>query len=250
MRLFEAVMLFIAGIGAGTINTVVGSGSLITFPALLAFGYAPLTANMSNNLGVLPGSISGAIAYRHELSTQWPRVIRLASLSLVGGLSGALLLLRLPPAVFKSIVPVLILLAVVLVIFQPWLRKRAASREVRPRRNGVIKVTGIFLTGVYGGYFGAAQGVLLMALLGMVIDEGIQRLNAMKNVLAAVANTSAAFVFVIRGGINWKAAGIIAVGAIIGGQLGAHIGRRLPAPVYRAVIVIVGLAAFFKLVLT
>ena len=136
-------MLFIAGIGAGTINTVVGSGSLITFPALLAFGYSPLTANMTNNLGVLPGSISGAIAYRKELSTQWPRVIRLGSLSLVGGLIGALLLLRLPPAAFKTIVPVLILLALVLVIFQPWLRKRTAQRELRPRRNGVIVAVGL-----------------------------------------------------------------------------------------------------------
>ena len=135
-------------------------------------------------------------------------------------------------------------------VIQPWLRQRTAHLQVKSRRSSFIRVTGVFLTGLYGGYFGAAQGVLLMALLGTVIDEGIQRLNAMKNVLAAVANTSAAFVFVIRGGVNWKAAGIIAVGAIIGGQLGAHIGRRLPAPVYRAVIVIVGLAAFFKLVLT
>jgi uncharacterized membrane protein YfcA len=142
MTLFEIVVLFVAGIGAGTINTVVGSGSLITFPALLAFGYPPIIANMTNNMGVLPGAVSGAVAYRDELRDQWPRV------------------------------------------------------------------------------------------------------------LAAVANTSAAFIFVIRGGIDWKAAGIIAAGAIIGGQLGAHIGRRLPAPIYRAVIVIVGVAAFFKLVLT
>jgi len=250
MRLFEVVVLFIAGIGAGTINTVVGSGSLITFPALLAFGYPPIIANMTNNMGVLPGGISGAVAYRHELRDQWPRVLKLAVFSLFGGLGGALLLLRLPPAAFKAIVPVLILLACVLVVIQPWLRQRTAHLQVKSRRSSFIRVTGVFLTGLYGGYFGAAQGVLLMALLGTVIDEGIQRLNAMKNVLAGVANTSAAFVFVIRGGVNWKAAGIIAVGAIIGGQLGAHIGRRLPAPVYRAVIVIVGLAAFFKLVLT
>lgn len=247
MRLFEAAMLFIAGIGAGTINTVVGSGSLITFPALLAFGYSPLTANMTTNVGVLPGALSGAFAYRHELRTQWPRIIRLGSLSLVGGLAGALLLLRLPAAAFKAIVPALILLAVVLVIFQPWLRKRAADREVQPRRTGVVRVVGIFLTGVYGGYFGAAQGVLLMAVLGMVIDESIQRLNSIKIVLAATANTAAAIVFVVHGGISWEAAGVIAVGSTIGGQLGAHIGRRLPSAVYRAVIVAVGLVAIVKL---
>ncbi len=250
MTLFEIAMLFLAGTAAGTINTVVGSGSLITFPTLLAFGYTPITANMTNNMGVLPGAISGAFAYRRELRDQWPRVIKLSLFSLFGGLGGALLLLRLPPAAFKAIVPVLILLACLLVILQPWLRKRTAHLQVKSRRSDIIRTGGVFLTGLYGGYFGAAQGVLLMALLGMVIDEGIQRLNAMKNVLAAVANGSAALVFIVRGGINWEAAGIIAVGAIIGAQLGARIGRRLPPRVYRAVIVIVGLTAFFKLVLT
>ena len=250
MRLFEVVILFLAGIAAGTINTVVGSGSLVTFPALLAFGYSPVTANMTNNVGVLPGSISGAIAYRHELRDQWPRVIRLAGLSLLGGLGGAFLLLRLPPAAFRAIVPVLILLSCILVIIQPWLRERTARREGKLRREGVARVLGIFLTGLYGGYFGAAQGVLLMAVLGIVIKDGIQRLNAMKNVLVAVANTSAAFVFIARGGINWPAAGVIAVGSIIGGQIGAHVGRRLPAPVYRGVIVAVGLVAFTKLVIS
>lgn len=250
MSIFEVVILFLAGIAAGTINTVVGSGSLVTFPALLAFGYPPVTANMTNNVGVLPGSISGAIAYRHELRDQWPRVARLAVLSLLGGLGGAFLLLRLPPAAFKAIVPVLILLSCLLVIIQPWLRKRAALREGKLRREGVTRVLGIFLTGLYGGYFGAAQGVLLMAVLGIVMKDGIQRLNAMKNVLVAVANTSAAFVFIARGGINWSAAGVIAAGSIIGGQVGAHVGRRLPAPVYRGVIVAVGLVAFTKLVIS
>jgi len=248
MGLFEAAMLFLAGVGAGTINTVVGSGSLMTFPALLAFGYAPLTANMTNNLGVLPGAISGAFAYRKELSTQWPRVLRLASFSLVGGLFGALLLLHLPAAAFKKIVPVLVLLAVVLVILQPWLKKRSEQRETKPRTTGAVRDIGIFLTGVYGGYFGAAQGVILMSLLGVVIDDTIQRLNSLKIMLALSANTAAAIVFVWRGGISWPAAGVIAVGALVGGQLGATIGRRLPAPVYRAVIVIVGLVAFVKLV--
>lgn len=250
MRIFEVVVLFLAGIGAGTINTVVGSGSLITFPALLAFGYSPVTANMTNNVGVLPGSISGAVAYRHELRNQWPRVLRLAVLSLMGGLGGAILLLLLPPSAFEAIVPVLILLSCFLVVIQPWLKARAEKRVERPRREGLARVTGIFFTGLYGGYFGAAQGVLLMAVLGIVIKDGIQRLNAMKNVLVAVANTSAAFVFIIRGGIDWKAAGVIAVGSIIGGQIGAHIGRRLPAPIYRGVIVTVGLIAFTKLVFT
>ncbi|MFZ2227159.1 MAG: sulfite exporter TauE/SafE family protein [Candidatus Nanopelagicaceae bacterium] len=248
MTLFEAAMLFLAGTAAGTINTVVGSGSLITFPALLAFGYSPLTANMTNNLGVLPGAITGAFAYRSELKTQWSRVRQLVSLSLVGGLVGALLLLRLPAAAFDQIVPVLVLLAIILVILQPWLKQRVAKREARPSRNAVIRDGGIFLTGVYGGYFGAAQGILLMSILGAVIDESIQKLNSIKMMLGLSANTAAAIVFIFRGGIDWTAAGFIAVGALIGGYLGASIGRRLPEPVYRAVIVIVGLIAFAKLV--
>jgi uncharacterized membrane protein YfcA len=247
MGVFEASMLFLAGIGAGTINTVVGSGSLITFPVLLAFGYPPLTANMTNNLGILPGAISGAFAYRAELKTQWARVVRLSFLSLLGGTGGAFLLLVLPAAAFKEIVPVLIALALVLVIIQPWLRKKAAERESKPRANIIMRDSAIFFTGLYGGYFGAAQGILLMSILGAVIDETIQKLNSIKIMLALSANTAAAIVFIIRGGIYWPAAGVIAVGALIGGQLGANIGRRLPAPVYRTVIVLVGLVAIVKL---
>lgn len=248
MGLFEAAMLFLAGIGAGTINTVVGSGSLITFPALLAFGYAPLTANMTNNLGILPGAISGAFAYRKELKTQWSTVVRLSIFSLVGGLGGALLLLVLPAAAFKEIVPLLIALSLVMVILQPWLRKKTAERQSRPHATTIVRDGAIFFTGLYGGYFGAAQGILLMSILGAVIDETIHKLNSIKIMLALSASSAAAVVFVIRGGVYWPAAGVIALGALIGGQLGATIGRRLPAPVYRAVIVIVGVVAIVKLV--
>lgn len=248
MRLFEAAMLFLVGVIAGTMNTIVGSGGLVTFPALLAFGYSPLIANMTNNMGVLPGALSGAYAYRHELKTQWPRVLRLSALSLIGGFGGALLLLTLPAAAFKAIVPVLIALAVVLIIIQPRLRTRATARAARPRRHIVLLDSGIFFTGIYGGYFGAAQGVFLMSILGAMIDETIQKLNSIKIVLAVAANTAAAIVFIAHGGVAWKAAGVIALGSIIGGQLGAHIGRRLPPGVYRAVIVAVGLIAIGKLV--
>jgi uncharacterized protein len=248
MGLAEGGVLLLAGVAAGTINTVVGSGSLVTFPALLAFGYPPVTANITNNLGVLPGSISGAVAYRRELRGQRPRVLRLGAASLVGGLGGALLLLWLPAAAFAAIVPALILLACVLVILQPWLRRRTAARERPLGHPGVARVGGVFFSGLYGGYFGAAQGVLLMAILGIVIADDLQRLNALKNVLVAVANTSAAIVFIIRGGIAWDAAAVIAVGSIAGGQIGARIGRRLPAPLYRTVIVAVGLIAVWKLV--
>jgi hypothetical protein len=250
MRLFEITVLFIVGLIAGTMNSVVGSGGLVTFPALLAFGYSPLVANMTNNMGVLPGAISGAFAWRHELKTQWHRVIRLSALSLVGGFAGALLLLILPAAAFKAIVPVLIALALVLIIIQPRLRIRAARRETMPRRSIIMRDIGIFLTGIYGGYFGAAQGILLMSILGAMFDETIHRLNSVKIMLAVSANSAAAVIFIIHGGVAWEAAGVLAVGSIIGGQLGAHIGRRLPSAVYRAFIVFVGLIAIAKLVTT
>lgn len=249
MSVLEIVALLVAGLVAGTINTVVGSGSLVTFPALLAFGYPPVTANISNNLGVLPGSFSGVLAYRRELTGQWPRALRLAALSVVGGLAGALLLLWLPASAFDAIVPILILLACVLIVLQPRLQRRLMARRPGGASGGIGLRGGVLFTGVYGGYFGAAQGVLLMGLLGIAIPEDLQRLNALKNVLAAAANGAAATVFLVRGGIAWEAVAVIAVGSAVGAQLGAPLGRRLPPPVYRAVIVVVGLVAIAKLVL-
>jgi hypothetical protein len=248
VTLVEAAVLLVAGLGAGTINTVVGSGSLITFPVLLAFGYPPVVANMTNNVGVLPGSVSGTVAYRAELRDQWPRALRLVGASIVGGLLGAVLLLRLPAAVFGAIVPPLIVLACVLVVIQPWLQRRIGARGRPQGRPSRVLTSGVFATGVYGGYFGAAQGVLLMALLGTLLDDELNRLNALKNVLATGANGAAAVVFVVHGGIAWGAAVLIALGSVVGGQIGARIGRRLPPAIYRAVIVVVGLAAVVKLV--
>lgn len=246
MRLFEVVMLALVGMIAGTMNSIVGSGGLITFPVLLAFGYSPLVANMTNNMGVLPGALSAIYAYRRELKTQWSRVVRLAALSLVGGFVGAILLLELPAAAFKKIVPVLIAAALVLIILQPRLQRRIAQRKTTHRRHIVARDGGIFLTGIYGGYFGAAQGILLMSILGAVFDETIQKLNSIKMMLAVSANTAAAIVFVFRGGVAWGAAAVLAVGSIVGGQIGPRIGRRLPNSVYRGFIVLVGLFAIVK----
>lgn len=243
-------MLILAGIAAGTMNTVVGAGSLVTFPVMLAFGYSPLIANMTNNVGVLPGGISGIHALRPELKNEWPTAMRLAILSLAGGTSGALLLLILPPVAFKSIVPVLIGLALILIIFQPSLRKRVALHAGISKKHGMFLTGAIFLTGIYGGYFGAAQGVLLMSILGTMYDKTIQKLNAIKMVLGMSANLAATIVFIVRGGIAWEAAGAIAVGAIIGGYAGAKIGRLLPSGVYRALIVVIGAIAIIKLVTT
>ena len=249
MSLLEAIAIALAGLAAGTINTVVGSGTLITFPTLLAFGVPPVTANVSNTIGLVPGSWSGAVGYRRELAGQRPRVLRLAVASLLGGVAGAVLLLVLPEGAFEAIVPVLILLGLVLVVLQPRISVWVAERHQRLGRDGE-RATGawwvwpaILLVGVYGGYFGAAQGVLLMAVMGIGIQETLQRLNGVKNVLGGVANTVAGLLFALVADVDWLVVLLIGVGSLLGGQLGATIGRRLPAAVLRAVIVLVGVVA-------
>jgi hypothetical protein len=239
--------ILLAGVAAGTINTVVGSGTLITFPTLLAFGVPPVTANVSNTIGLVPGSVSGAIGYRRELNGQRGRLLRLASASLVGGVAGAVLLLALPPEAFNAIVPVLILGGCVLVVLQPTIARRVATRaESRggvPEHGALWVWVLVMLTGVYGGYFGAAQGVLLMAVLGIGIQDSLQRLNGTKNVLAGLVNAVAAVVFIVVAEVDWVVAALIAVGSVVGGQVGATVGRRLPPLVLRMVIVTVGLVA-------
>ncbi len=245
-----ALAIFAAGLAAGTINTIVGSGSLITFPTLLALGYPPVVANVSNCVGLVTGSVSGTVGYRRELEGQGPRIRKLAMASVAGGLTGGILLLALPGSVFRRIVPVLILVACVLVALQPRLARRAARRQGgRHEHGGRLLSAGIFATGVYGGYFGAAQGVILIALLGIFLDDSLQRLNAAKNFLAALVNGVAAVLFIIAAHVAWAAALVLAVGAILGGQLGATVGRRIPAPLLRVVIIAVGTVVGIKLLL-
>jgi len=282
----QALAIFAAGLAAGTINTVVGSGTLITFPTLLAFGYPPVLANVSNNVGLVPGVASGVHGYRAELAGQRRRIIRLGSASACGGLVGAILLLVLPAGAFKAIVPALIGVAVVMVLIQPRLARWMARRQLdRPAARdgdgavpgplgdsggggaasavGVLPATEVdrraeavggpvlwffvFCAGVYGGYFGAAQGVLLIGMLGIAFSDGLQRINAVKNVLAGLVNGVAAVVFIALTHVDWTIAGLIAAGSILGGQLGARVGRRLPPWGLRLLIVCVGVAALIKL---
>jgi uncharacterized protein len=280
--LLQALAIFAAGLAAGTINTVVGSGTLITFPTLLAFGYPPVLANVSNNVGLVPGVASGVYGYRGELGGQRRRILRLGSASLLGGLLGAILLLVLPQDAFKAIVPALIGVAVVMVLIQPRLAKWVAARQARrqpapiaatvgapatapaatpagtevlaaPANPALTAVGGpviwvlVFLAGIYGGYFGAAQGVLLIGMLGIALNDSLQRVNAVKNVLAGLVNGIAAIVFILATHIDWGAAGLIAAGSIIGAQIGARIGRKLPPWGLRVLIVCVGVAALVKL---
>jgi len=250
----DLLLVGLAGVGAGFINTVVGSGTLITFPTLLALGVPPVVANVSNTIGLTPGSLAGAWAMRPELAGQRRRILRLGPLSLVGGIIGAILLLRLPAEAFVAIVPVLIGVGCVLVVLQPTLSKRVAARRARggepaagPPGGSPLLGAGVLATGVYGGYFGAAQGVLLLGILGIGLDEPLPRVNALKNVLAMLVNGVAGVVFILVSRVDWPVAVVIAVGSVLGAQLGARVGRRLPPTVYRVFIVVVGVAAIVNL---
>ncbi len=250
MSFGEIVAIALAGLGAGTINTVVGSGTLITFPVLLAFGYAPVTANVSNTVGLVPGSVSGAWGYRRELAGQRSRAIRLGTMSVLGGITGAVLLLVLPAAAFEAIVPVFIAIALALTLLQPRLNRWLAQRRIDLERSGVLLVPlVIYSIGVYGGYFGAAQGILLLAILGVALSQDLHRTNALKNVLAGLTNGVAGLYFIVAAHIDWGPAAIIAGSSIVGAQLGARYGRRLSPTALRAVIVVVGVSAIVRLLL-
>src|SRR5665213_3631749 len=248
MSIGEIIAIACAGLAAGMINTMVGSGTLITFPVLLAFGYAPVTANVSNTIGLVPGSLSGAVGYRRELAGQRRRMMRLGTASVLGGATGAVLLLVLPASAFKAIVPVFIAIALVLVVLQPRLKLRLAKREIDPQREGgMLTLLAVYLTGVYGGYFGAAQGILLLGILGVALSQTLHRTNALKNVLAGLTNGVAAVYFIFAAHVDWGPAGIIAASSIVGAQLGARYGRRLPPAALRALIVVVGGTAIVRL---
>jgi uncharacterized membrane protein YfcA len=248
MGLGEIVSIALAGLAAGTINTVVGSGTLITFPVLLAFGYAPVTANVSNTVGLVPGSVSGAIGYRRELAGQSRRVLRLGSMSVLGGITGAVLLLVLPAAAFKAIVPAFIAVALALTVLQPHLSRWLLKREIDLERRGALLAPfAVYLIGVYGGYFGAAQGILLLAVLGVALAQDLHRTNALKNILAGLTNGVAGVYFMFAAHVEWAPAGIIAAASIVGAQLGARYGRRFSPRGLRAIIVAVGVFAIVRL---
>jgi uncharacterized membrane protein YfcA len=265
----EYLAIFGAGTAAGTLNAVVGSGSLITFPTLLAFGIPPVTANVSNNVGLVPGNASAAWGYRAELAGQRSRLLWLAIFSAAGSVAGTIALLDLPAAAFKLIVPVLILVSCVLVLVQPWLSARISARRARraerdrpaapaepggpqerpaARRGGPVLAGGLFGAGVYGGYFGAAQGVLVIGLLGTFLDESVQRVNGAKNVLVGFVNGVAAVIYIVFAHVNWVVVLLIAAGSTLGGLIGARVGRRLPPMALRIFIVVIGAVSAVRLI--
>lgn len=248
------ILIALAGVGAGAINAVVGSGTLITFPTLVALGFPPVTATMSNAVGLVAGGISGTWGYRRELKGQWGRLKWQIPGSLLGAILGSWLLLHLPEKVFITIVPILLIGALLLVVLGPRIQAWAKGRsgdEGAPVSTGrmALLVLGTFAVGVYGGYFTAAQGILLIGVMGALLPESMQRMNAAKNLLSLLVNVvaAAAYTLVAFDRISWAAAGLIAVGSLLGGFLGAHYGRRLSPNALRVIIVIVGLIGLYRL---
>jgi uncharacterized protein len=240
----EAIAVTAAGFAAGGVNAIVGSGSLITFPVLLAVGYPSVVANVSNTVGLVPGGVSGVIGYRRELEGQWRRALILACGTSGGAVIGGVLLLTLPSSVFDAVVPILILLAVVLMAIK---RTPSAHTQQDHTARGTAAAFG---TGIYGGYFGAAQGIILMSLLRFCFPDDLQRLNGLKNVLAGVANAVAAILFIAVADVAWGAAALIAAGSIVGAQVGARYGRHIPSEVLRWVVVVGGFIVAVILLLT
>jgi uncharacterized membrane protein YfcA len=251
LELFSSIIVFIAGLWAGTINAVVGSGTLVTFPVLIALGVAPVVASMSNAMGLVAGTAAGAFGYRRELAGRGRQVLRLLPASVLGGVSGAWLLLHLPEKVFHYAAPVLIVLALLMVVFQPrlqdWVRNREANPEhaVRDKRHGILLIVLVYLAGVYGGYFVAAQGILLVGILGVFLTGTIQNANAMKNILVLGVNMVAAISYLLFAfdRINWLVVLLIAVSSTFGGLMGSKVGRKLSPRVLRAVIFSLGIVA-------
>jgi uncharacterized membrane protein YfcA len=247
VSVLEIVAVLLAGVAAGTINAVVGSGTLVSFPVLLSLGYPPVTANVSNSLGLAPGALAGAVGYRRELAGQGGRILLLAPASMLGAIIGAVLLVTLPAAAFKAIVPVFIVIALVMILIQPWLGARLAARRPPGGHHMGFVIAWVFICGVYGGYFGAAQGILLIAALSLMLPDDLQRLNGLKTLLAGLVNLVAGVLFIFIADVAWAPVGLLAAGSIVGGVLGAHHGRQLSPAALRAVIVAVGLFAIVRL---
>ncbi|HAG59176.1 MAG TPA: sulfite exporter TauE/SafE family protein [Arthrobacter bacterium] len=251
MDLLSSIFVFFAGLWAGTINAVVGSGTLVTFPVLIALGVTPVVASMSNAMGLVAGTAAGAWGYRRELKGRGRQLLKLLPASLLGGISGAWLLLHLPEKVFYYAAPALIVLALLMVVFQPrlqqWVRTREENPEhaIKDKSHGLLLVVLVYLAGVYGGYFVAAQGILLVGILGVFMAGTIQNANAMKNFLVLGVNIVAAASYLLFAfdRINWTVVAIISVSSLIGGVIGSKVGRRLSPPVLRGVIFALGLVA-------
>lgn len=240
MSLRDALLVFAGGVLAGFANTVAGGGSLLSFPLLVALGLPPLDANVTNTVGIVPAALGGVLGYRRELGGQRQRLIHLLPFAAGGAALGAILLLTTPAHVFTRVVPVLIVVACVVLLAQPWL---ARVLEARQRSRSSVLRGGIFVAAVYGGYFGAAVSLLVLAVLAVAIDDALQRTNALKVPLAGTMNLVSGIAFAVLAPVHWGFVVVLAPATLLGGRLGATAARRVPDQPLRLVVVLLGLAA-------
>ena len=243
LGLGAVLLLAVAGFVAGAINAAAGGGSLVTFPALVAVGYPPLIANVTNNVAVFPGYVTGALGYRAGLRGQASRILPLALASAVGALMGVGLVLASSESAFEGIVPFLVLAACALLALQPVLGRWVGQGSSLRERPGLGAVAGLALAGVYGGYFSAALGVAVLALLGLFFQDTLQRLNALKATLQLVIGGAAALGFALLTPVDWTAAAIIGASSLAGGQMGARFAQRVSDRALRGGIVVYGTLA-------
>ncbi|GAB6898889.1 sulfite exporter TauE/SafE family protein [Kineosporia succinea] len=251
MQVWEAFALFGGGLLAGGVNAIAGGGSLITFPLLVAIGLPGVSANVSNALSVAPGYASSAVAGRPDLVGQKRRILSVIPTIVVGVLCGSSLLLFTPHEAFEVVVPFLLLAAAGMMAFQKRLRSLAGHpKDNSPRRTAVLLQVVFFLCGLYGGYFNAAMGVLAIAGLSLVLDEPLRRINALRNVFAAVVGTTTVLVYSIFGPVDWVAVAVLAPATVIGGYVGARLARKLPSELLRWIIVVFATVVAVVLFLT
>jgi uncharacterized protein len=242
------LLLVLGGVLAGIFNGVAGGGSLISFPLLLAMGYPALTANVTNTVGIWPGYLGSAAGFRNEITDQRGRLARLSPVAVVGGILGAILLLTTPSADFTRLAPWLVLAASALFAAQPLLRRALdGPSSGPPRTRPVLLVAGTFAASVYGGYFGAGLGVMLLAIIGLALPDSLVRTSGLRTALSITVNGVAAAVFLIHGGLAWDAVGLLAAGSLIGGWVGARVALSIPAWALRLVVVLIGLGTTVKL---
>lgn len=257
MSLAQQVLVLGAGLVAGGINGVVGGGSLVSFPVLLAVGQPALAANVTSTVGIWPGYLGGLAGSRTETRDQAGRLRSLAPATLAGAAAGAVLLLTTSPGSFEAVTPYLILAATALFAAQPrltrWVVARgqnpATTAQSRPYERRPAAQLATFFAAVYGAYFGAGLGIVLLAVLGILIPDRLVRTNGLRTVLSLAINTVAAAIFLARAPVVWSAVGLLGVGSLVGGFAGARLARWLPAPVLRASVVIIGLTATGRLLL-
>ncbi|MPZ48277.1 MAG: TSUP family transporter [Dehalococcoidia bacterium] len=240
MTPLEAVGLAFAAFLAGGINAIAGGGTLIGFPVLLAAGYGAKVANMTNTVAIWPGTISGSWAYRSEISRQRATITAIVIPVVAGAIAGSALLLSTPESTFEWIVPFLIYGACILLAFQDKLTKMffaGTDNNLLAGRNLLLMRIGVFFVAVYGGYFGAAMGIIMLALFGLLLSEDMQHANALKGLVAMAVNGIAVVYFAIFGEVAWEAAAIMAVAALAGGYMGVGVARKLPKEKLRLVAV-------------